>query len=168
MALTSKLTIKAEETYSKTIGVATANFPLVFQKLISLADGTTADKADKLYHATRTLSASTSEDLDLAGSLLDPFGDTLTFARIKGLIVAAAAANTNNVVVGGAASNIFINWVSDATDKVVVRPGGVFGIIAPDVTAYAVTAGTGDLLRVANSGAGSSVTYDIVIVGSSA
>lgn len=32
-------------------------------------------------------------------------------------------------------------------------------------TGYAVTAGTADQLKVANSGAGTGVTYDIVIVG---
>jgi len=38
---------------------------------------------------------------------------------------------------------------------------------AADATTYAVTAGTGDLLKVANSAGGTSVTYDIVIIGSS-
>jgi hypothetical protein len=28
-----------------------------------------------------------------------------------------------------------------------------------------VTAGTGDILQVANSGAGTSVTYDIIVIG---
>lgn len=77
----------------------------------------------------------------------------------------AAAANTNNVVVGGAASNGFINWVGDATDVINVRPGGVFMLVAPDSTAYAVTASTGDILKVANSSSGTSVTYTIVIIG---
>jgi hypothetical protein len=135
--------------------------------LINLADGTDANEANRIYHATRTLAASANEDLDLSGVLLDPLGDTLTFARVKALIVSAAAANTNNVIVGGAGTNTFINWVSDATDKIIVRPSGVFCVIASDITAYVVTAGTGDLLRVANSGAGSSVTYDITIIGAS-
>ena len=38
-------------------------------------------------------------------------------------------------------------------------------LVAPGAAGYAVTAGTGDILKVANSGAGTGVTYDIVIVG---
>jgi len=55
-----------------------------------------------------------------------------------------------------------------ASDGISVRPGGLFCWAAPDATAVAVTAGTGDLLAIANSGAGTSVTYDVVIIGSSA
>ena len=35
----------------------------------------------------------------------------------------------------------------------------------PDATAYAVTAGSADILQVANSSSGSTVTYDVIIVG---
>lgn len=127
-----------------------------------------ATQADRLFTDNRTLSASASEDLDLAGVLTDAFGATLTFARIKGLVIKAATANTNNVIVGNAASNGFITWCGGATNTVTVRPGGVFALWAPDATAYAVTAGTGDLLHIANSGAGTSVTYDVILIGASA
>jgi hypothetical protein len=72
------------------------------------------------------------------------------------------------VIVGGAAANQFLTWVGAATHTVTVRPGGLFQLIAPDATAYAVTATTADLLRITNSGAGTSVTYDIVLLGASA
>jgi hypothetical protein len=134
----------------------------------SFAHGTAANQADRAWSDRRTLAASASESLDLAASLTDVFGATITFARIRALLIEAASTNSNNVVVGGAASNAFVNWVSDATDKLVVRPGGAFLLVAPDTTGYAVTATTGDLRQVANSGAGSSVTFDITIVGASA
>lgn len=168
MPLTSTLTAKVSAQHKKTIGTGTGTFPLSLEKTISLATGTGVNQADLLYHAQRTLTASSNEDLDLAGSLTDAFGATLTFTRIKAILISAAAANTNNVVVGGAASNAFINWVSDSTDKIIIRPGGTFALFASDATAYAVTASTADLLRVANSGAGSAVTYDIAIIGASA
>ena len=62
-------------------------------------------------------------------------------------------------------SEYFINWVGDPTDKISVRPGGAFILIAPDATGYAVTAATGDLLKIANSAGTTSVTYDIIIIG---
>jgi hypothetical protein len=39
--------------------------------------------------------------------------------------------------------------------------------MAPDVTGYVVTGATGDIFQVANSGAGTTVTYNVVIMGSS-
>lgn len=168
MALTTDISLQVIATLTSVLDLATGTVPLNKRTLISLATGTGAAQADKIFHDQRTLAASATEDLDLAGGLTDAFGATLTFARIKAIIVIAASANTNNVLVGGAASNQFINWVSDATDKIVVRPGGMFALVASDATSYAVTAATGDLLRIGNSAGGTGVTYDIIIVGASA
>lgn len=136
---------------------------------VSLASGTGAGQADRLFSDRRTLAASATEDLDLAGVLLDAFGSTITFARVKGLVIAAAAGNSNNVVVGNASSNAWATLLG-ATHTLTLRPGAfvAVGTGAADATGYAVTASTGDLLKVANSGAGSSVTYDIHIIGCSA
>ena len=131
----------------------------------AFTDGTGADQAQKLFTDQRTLAASANESLDLAGGLTDAFGATLTLTKVKAILVKAAAGNTNNVVVGGAASNAFTGPFGDASDTVAVKPGGTVMFVAPDANGYAVTAGTGDLLKVANSGAGTGVTYDIVIVG---
>ncbi|MGW4648045.1 hypothetical protein [Kitasatospora sp. NPDC004289] len=142
--------------------------PVAYQQTLNLGSGTGAGQVDKLWVATRTIAASGTDDLDLAGTLTDAFGAVFTLARVKGIIVAASSANTNVVQVGGAASNAFVNWVADATDKVVLRPGGFMAVAAPDATGYPVTAGTGDLLRITNGGAGTSVTYDICVLGASA
>jgi len=169
MTLATKIDLSVIAALSNALDLASADSTLNLSQQYRLATGTGADKADRLWHDTRTLAASATEDLDLAGTaLLDPLNTTAVFARVKGLLVVADRLNVNNVLVGGAASNAFINWVSDATDKVVVRPGGALLLVAPDATGYAVTATTGDLLRIGNSGAGSSVTYKIVIVGASA
>ncbi|MFK0124888.1 hypothetical protein ACIQSP_16425 [Streptomyces nigra] len=136
---------------------------------MSLANGTGAGKADRVFSDRRTLAASGTEDLDLAGVLLDAFGAQVTFARIKGLIIAAAAGNNNNVVVGAASSNPWATLLG-ATHTLTLRPGAfvAVGTGVADPTGYAVAAGTGDLLKIANSGAGTSVTYDIHIIGASA
>jgi hypothetical protein len=140
-----------------------------YAKQVELSSGTAAGQADRLYYAKRTLAASLNEDLDLAGVLLDAFGAAITFARVKGLVVSAVAANTNNVVVGAAATN---QWATllNTTGTLTLRPGSTFSAFAgvTDATGWAVTAGTGDLLRVTNGAAGSSVDYEIVVVGASA
>lgn len=134
----------------------------------SLADGVGASQANRIFHDQRTLAASATEDLDLAGVLIDPLGSTLTFARIKGMIVAAAATNVNEVIVGGAAATQFASWVGAAAHTVKVRPGGVFALMAGEATGYTVGAGASDLLRIGNGGAGTSVIYDIFLIGANA
>ncbi|GIH91938.1 hypothetical protein ACFFMN_33970 [Planobispora siamensis] len=157
------LQLSADLTSSGDLFSGTASTP--FSRQISFSDGAGLNQANRIWSDERTLVASANEDLDLAGVLTDPFGATVTFARIKALIVAASLANANNVVVGGGASNPFINWASGTTPAVIVRPGGLLALFAPDATGYVVTGGTGDLLRVANSGAGTPVTYQIVLIG---
>jgi hypothetical protein len=170
MALTSKLAVVASAALVSTQDLGEARASMAKTYSVDLADGTTAGKADRVFHDTRTLAASANEDLDLAGVLTDPLGQTLTFARIKALIVAAAAGNVNNVVVGGAPSNAWVGPFGAATHTNPVRPGQTVAYVcgSADATGWAVTAGTGDLLRIANSGAGTTVTYDIIVIGTSA
>jgi hypothetical protein len=169
VSLSATLSLSAFAELTNALDLATGSVPLTFRRSATLSTGTAAGQADKIFHDRRTIAASGSEDLDLAGVLTDAFGATLTFARVKGLYVAAAATNANNVVVGNASSN---GWATllNATGTLTLRPGAAVGAMAgvADGTGWAVTAGTGDLLHVANSGAGTSVTYDIVIIGASA
>lgn len=169
MPLTSSISVSAAADLTATSGLATADVPLVARTALQLSTGTAAGQADKVYQGRRTLAASTAEDLDLAGVLTDAFGATITFARIKGLYIVAAAANTNNVVVGAAGTNAWATLLN-ATGTLTLRPGAFVGVGtgAADAVCYAVTTATADLLHVSNGGAGTSVTYDVVIIGSSA
>jgi hypothetical protein len=167
MALTTQLTAQVSANLTSALDLVTSAAPLEYRQRLSLATGTGANQADMLWSDTRTLAASATEDLDLAASLTGPLGGTLTFARIKAVVVAAASGNTNNVNVTRPAANGVPLFLA-AGDGVAVRPGGFFFWAAPDATAVAVTAGTGDLLTLTNSAGSTSVTYDVVIIGASA
>lgn len=169
MPLTSKITLAATASQTATLDLGTAVAQLSKSYTADLTNGTAAGQVDRIFHDTRTLAASATEDLDLAGVLVDALGNSLTFARVKGLIISAAAGNTNNVIVGNATSNGFVSWVGGAAHTVTVRPGATLALFAgsADAVGYTVTAATADLLRVGNSGAGTTVTYDIVILGCS-
>ncbi|MFE2019884.1 hypothetical protein ACFW9O_17795 [Streptomyces sp. NPDC059499] len=168
MPLTADLGISAGTYQTRTLDLTTSEDRLSFRRGVHLTSGTGAGKADRVFHDQRTLAASATEDLDLAGVLLDAFGAAATFAKVKGLFISAAATNVNNVVIGAGTAP----WVTllNSTGTITLRPGASFGAMAgvADATAYAVTATTGDILKVTNSGAGTSVVYDIVIVGTSA
>lgn len=133
-----------------------------------LVTGVGAGQADKIYAANITLGISAGQDIDLAGVLLDPFGAALTFVKLKAVAILAAAANTNNVNVSRPASN-GVPWFLAAGDAFALGPGGLFLFVNPAAAGIAtVTAATADILRVDNSGAGTSVNFDIVLIGTSA
>jgi hypothetical protein len=169
MPLSSTLAVSAFTELSGASGLGTARIPAGLSRAVTLASGTGAGKADKVFQARRTIAASGTDDLDLAGVLTDALGATITFARIKGLFIAAAVGNTNNLVVGNSTSNTWATLLN-ATGTVTLRPGAALAAVAgpADATAWGVTASTGDILRIANSGGGSTVAYDICIVGASA
>lgn len=169
MGLTSSIAMAVNATLTGTaMALGTPSSPVTLSRPVELATGTAAGQADKMYDAVRTIPASNNDDLDLAAVLLDAFGVAITFARIKGLFISAAAANVNNVVVGAAGANPWITLLN-ATGTITLRPGESFGCYSgvADATGHVVTGGTGDILRVANGGAGTSVDYSIVIIGAS-
>jgi hypothetical protein len=160
---TVKLSVVGELADALDLGMAT--FAPNYSATFGLTNGTGANQINQLFADTRTLAASATENIDLAGGLTDPFGTAITFTKIKALIIRAKSTNTNDVVVGGHATAACASFFGDATDKVKVKPGGVVAFVAPDANGYAVTATTADLLTIANSAAGTGVTYDIFLLG---
>lgn len=127
--------------------------------------GVGANQINEVFSDIRTLADSATENLDLSGTALqNAFGTNLALARVKFIYIKNKSA-TQVLSVGGAASNGFINWVGDATDVIKIRPGGFLLLVAPDATGYAVTASTGDLLKIANGNAGQSTDYEVIIGG---
>ena len=149
-----------------TVGDINSALNTISQSLTTtLLNGTAADQASQAFSDERTLAASTSEDLDLAGGLTDVFGNAIAFTKIKAIAIFADADNGDNVEVGGAASNGFNSWVGAVGDQVIIPPGGMFLLTAPDLAGFPVTSSTGDLLTINNADSGASGTYKIVLIG---
>lgn len=137
---------------------------VLVEKALAFIPGTAAvGEANILFADTRTLSASANEDLDLAGVLTNAFGATITAAEVVAMLFVAADGNTNSVQVKAAASNGFTGPFLAAGDGVAIKPGE--WQLFTSESGWAVTAGTGDLINVANSAGGSGVSYDVVIIG---
>lgn len=138
-----------------------------------LVSGTAVGQADKAWWDTRALTTGASEDLDLAGVLIDPVLKTaMTFVKVKGLYLRAADANTTALTFGANVANGWAGLIgpTGASGGTVTLRGGdgaLFVCGAANNTAWAVTAGTGDLLHVVNA-AGATANYDIIVVGTSA
>ncbi len=150
---------------SSVLGLGGAQDAIALDYSQAFSNGTGAGQASAHWHDQRTLAASATENLDLAGVLTNAFGGVLTFTKIKALVIHAAAGNTNDVLVGGAGSNAWVGAFGTTTDVVKVKPGGTLVLIAPDVNGMAVVATTGDLLKIANSSSGTGVTYDVIVIG---
>lgn len=138
----------------------------------TFSNGTGADASRYMYAAVLPVGPSSTTSLDLAGSLTDLFGNTITFAKVRVIYVQNASSNSGtHIKVGGAASNALANWITSAdtlandTPAVRVRSGGSFMLVANDATAYAVTAGTGDVLAITNEDASNAATVNVFICG---
>jgi hypothetical protein len=140
--------------------------PMAINKKLKMPTGVGTGQADTIFTDTRTVAASGTDALDLAGSLVGVFGTTLTFVKLKLILVRAAAANANNCRINRPASNGVPVFLA-AGDGVDVLPGGIFLWVGPGA-GVTVTAATGDILNIDNSGAGTTVTYDVVLIGTSA
>lgn len=167
MALVSDLIVRATITETVVGDLQVSTAPLNVDARVKMATGVGASQADLLFADTRTLTASSAESLDLnGGALLTPLGQAFNLVKLKAVIISAAAGNTNNVLVSRPASN-GVPLFTAAGDEVPVKPGGVFAWAAPGV-GVTVTPSTGDLLTITNSAAGTSVTYNVILVGTSA
>jgi len=170
MALdTPVLRFVVTSTLTGTVGLVPVTAPLSLDWSWPLTTGVAANMADKIYTTTVTLAGSATSDIDLAGSLTDALGTSLTFARIKMIAIKAAAANnaSNLMQVTRPASNGVPLFLA-ASDGIALRPGAAFIWVSPEATGVAVTAGTGDLLTFTNSAGTNSISCDVVIIGASA
>jgi hypothetical protein len=145
--------------------LGTPQMPFEMIDRTSFVPGALAGQANIVFTDNRTIAASANDDLDLNGALPGVFGGTIAFTAIRAIIIRAAAGNTNDLVIGPAATNGFLGPFGAAAHTVRVRPGDEF-MITNRAAGWTVTPATGDLLRIANGGAGTPVSYDIIIIGS--
>lgn len=158
-----ELVVRLNAILQKALDLDTPIDPLIYSLQRTMSNGTTSGLVSQMWHDQRTLSASASEDLDLAGSLTNAFGVTLTFATIKFVLVVAAAGNTNNVEVTRKATTGIPLFMADG-DGISLQPGDLFLYHSP-LVGKTITATTDDTLTFTNSAGSTGVTYDVILVG---
>ena len=128
MPLSATLIVQAAINLTSALDLVTGAAPLNFKQSNAFADGNGLGQAEDVFSDERTLAASTSEELDLSGGLTNIYGASLTFTKIKAIVVKADPTNGDNIEVGGSASNGFDSWVGATGDFVVVVPGGTLAL----------------------------------------
>lgn len=153
------------QTKTATFG-RTLSFGANFKTTLALADGTGSGQGNRMYVADTTINASANLDLDLSGSLTDAFGDACVFTKVKHVYVEVKSDSvaTSVTVCGG--SNPFVGPLADASDKEVVTKGqGPLMWIKQDNSGWAVTNGSNDNLRIANTDSSNAAKVRVVIIG---
>jgi len=169
---TAQVLTNARITAGITASIAKAtdfqNISQNFAKTITstLAAGTGSAQADLLWADSRALIADATEDLDLAGVLTDVFGDALTFADIKAILLYNASTTASVVSVMGAAANGFVGPFGAAEQKINIPAGG-YVMLAHPGAGWTVTAGTGDKITLTEESTLAAV-YEIAIIGATA
>lgn len=163
MALTSTLTFNLLSVLTKSTNNLALSQDLELDVSDTLADGDAADQAEDCFlHKGRTLAASTTEDIDLVGSLENIYGDTMSPNRLKGLLIRNQNTTAGDTLrIGGDANSAPI--FQDTSDQHDIEPGGIFFIWSPSAAAITLTAGTGDILQIENTSS-NQITYDLMII----
>jgi hypothetical protein len=169
MAVTAsyRASVSASQTRTAVFG-STPAWQGAFEKIVSITDGTGANQADILYLAERTVASASNDDIDLAGVLTDAFGATITAATLVAMIIVNeqrdGTANTTTLTPGGGSNTV----PGFSSGLWAISPGGIFQIVSPAAAGFAaITASTGDILRIANS-SGAQNKYQIAIAARSA
>lgn len=150
----------------KTAEIGEGDYNPTLNLVQSFIDGPLANQAQVVYASERTLLNGASEEIDLSGALAGMFG-IVSFTKIKAFIVSLEECTSGDVLeFGGAAANAWATWVKDPTDVVEVGADGAHILVSP-IDGYAVTAGTGDKLKVNNPGP-RAIKYTIYLIGNGA
>lgn len=162
-----KIFTSASLTTSPNVGSTTYSF--ADNDVNSFFHGTGDNQINQVWTDTRTLAASTSENLDLYGGLTSALNTTINFTKLKMVHIKANESNTNDVLIGGNSAGISDMFVLGGTAaiedvQIVVPPGGFFVLTAP-IDGFTVTNTTADMLKISNSAGGSSVEYTIKLYG---
>ena len=149
---------------------------------LDLANGTSDGECDLMYSDQKTgIGASVTTVYDLAGSLSDLSGTTITFVEVVLIAVRNRSSTAANYLeVGPDSTNGFgvvasnKGFWSDASDRNVVPAdfnsddGDGSWVILHSRGGVPVSAGSTDELAVITQGGTSSNTWDIVVIGRSA
>lgn len=147
----------------------------------ALTNGTGANQADVIWSdQSRTLSASATENVDVydlgtidigAGAGLDALGQAVANAEVVGVVVKVDSSSGGTLLIGGEGSGAAWNSIFNGSDTATLGPIGAGGFVVlynPVDPAFAVADTTNHLLKFAEAGGASSVTYSIGLIARSA
>jgi len=143
----------------------------VFQFQQKFADGSGNNQMQDMYRVQGSVSPGEGNEdtYDLAGGIVDEFGNTITLATLKLLVVVNnATTNGEDITIGGPSGGTTGSLITDLFDgdndsRIKVKADG-FEIIGTRRTGYTVTGGSDDILVITNGGT-AAISYDLYVAG---
>ncbi len=173
MTMTSRVEAKLTWLQKSALDLSTVVDSGNLNPTFDLATGTTVDKADIVFHDTRTVTTGANDDLDLSSTsalVRAIFGTNVptTFVRVKAILIENTSLVTGEILyLDSSVAAAFTGWCNGSiTSKAEIGPKS-FNLFANLRDGWAVTATTADILRIHNGGS-SSIIYKITIIGTSA
>lgn len=124
---------------------------------LSLADGTSDNQGDFLYHAAGSVSSNGTTTIDMrGGGLTDVFGVALNPATVRVVAV------RNTLAADASAANLTVGGTWGKVSGVIPRGGALVGMCGAG-SQWATTAGTGDTITLAAGAV--AVTYELILIG---
>lgn len=170
MTLSASLTatFSAAQVATSTLGRTEAQSRVLDESMFTI--GTGASQANLVYVGTRTVASGANDDLDLNGTSLQTLlGANIAATSLVGIMIVnrpaspAAAPNTTSLTLGGG-TNPVVGYMGGTTPTIIIKPNmTVFMECGSAGGICAVTAATGDILRIANA-SGAANTYQIALL----
>ncbi len=143
----------------------------------ALTDGTGENQANIMWKDRRLVTVATPTDVLNLTSLVDVFGDTLTFVSIKAMRIVNRGEPDGSggwtqtagedLLIGAGPTFPFDEWLNTDPDaQFLLRSGGSFVVTAP-IEGWNSTAAD-SLLLITHDGSLGDIEYDIVLIGTDA
>ncbi len=173
--LISNINISLSFIFNNTVGAVAGEFKPAFTNKRTQNNGTSKDQNDLLWwdgatsSTPRSLAASSTENIDLAGALSDAFGTTLTVVKLVGIyIVVYTTETTASLKIGGHATQA-VELFDNDTDILELGPDADWYVNQPGANGWCtIAAGSSDQLKIENADSAAQCNYGIAIWGRSA
>jgi len=133
----------------------------------ALAAGDGPGEVDQLWHDTRTIVGESNDDLDLTALVQTIHGQavSLGFSTIKAILIhnTSTVAGETLCVDSSVTNGLLTPFANSASSKLEIPPGSPL-LLVNKLEGWAVTPGTGDVLRITNLSE-EEIAYQIVLVG---
>lgn len=164
--LQSDLSVAVKWNYQTTDG--NDSRPIVDANTVSMIDsltnGTAIDQGDLVLHGRASVPVVTPLSLDLAGAIADVFGNTITMAKVKCVMIAVP------YVAGGGTITLTGNWITGllghTSASLPIANGGCWLLWNPSTAGITVTGSSRDTITI--TAATATTVVDYVIIGTSA
>lgn len=129
----------------------------------TLEFGSTTTLVDQIFTDSRTIVASGTDSLDLYGGLTNTFGDTISFERVKFIVIKNVSTDSSCILeVGG--NSIIGNYVGGFYSTLAINDYVCHG----SALGWHITDSTHDSITISNDSSTEDAKYEIVIIGTQA